>query len=259
MNGTPYVKAETHQSITTIEFYHPQSNSLPAKLLNDLAHEIHRAGTMFETKVIILKSAGDRAFCAGASFDELSAISNVEQGTKFFSGFAHLINAMRKCPKMIIGRIHGKCVGGGVGIAASVDYAIALDKAEVRLSELSLGFGPFVIAPAVERKIGQGAFGALSIDATMWRNAEWCLRKGLFSELHHSVEDMDEAVSRLAFTLSHSSAEAMAELKHILWKGTDNWDILLSERAALSGRLALSEFSKKAIGALSKPPVQKNK
>ena len=259
MNGTPYVKAETHQSITTIEFYHPQSNSLPARLLHDLAHEIHRAGTMFETKVIVLRSAGDRAFCAGASFDELSAISNAEQGTKFFSGFAHLINAMRKCPKMIIGRIHGKCVGGGVGIAASVDYAIALDKAEVRLSELSLGFGPFVIAPAVERKIGTGAFSALSVDAAHWRNAEWCLRKGLFSELHHSVEDMDEAVSRLAYTLSHSSSEAMAELKAVLWKGTDNWDALLTERAALSGKLALTEFSKNAIGALSKPRVEKNK
>lgn len=259
MNGTPYVKAETHQSITTIEFYHPQSNSLPARLLHDLAHEIHRAGTMFETKVIVLRSAGDRAFCAGASFDELSAISNAEQGTKFFSGFAHLINAMRKCPKMIIGRIHGKCVGGGVGIAASVDYAIALDKAEVRLSELALGFGPFVIAPAVERKIGTGAFSALSVDAAHWRNAEWCLRKGLYSELHHSVEDMDEAVSRLAYTLSHSSGDAMAELKAVLWKGTDNWDALLTERAALSGKLALTEFSKNAIGALSKTRVEKNK
>jgi methylglutaconyl-CoA hydratase len=259
MNGIPYVKAETHQSITTIEFHHPQSNSLPASILHDLAHEIHRAGTMFETKVIVLKSAGDRAFCAGASFEELSAIVNPEQGMKFFSGFAHVINAMRKCPKMIIGRIHGKCVGGGVGIAAAVDYAIALDKAEVRLSELSLGFGPFVIAPAVERKVGTGAFSALAIDATMWRNAEWCLRKGLFSELHHSVEDMDEAVSRLAFTLSHSSADAMAELKKVLWRGTDNWDALLLERAALSGKLALSEFSKNVIGALSKPQAQKNK
>jgi methylglutaconyl-CoA hydratase len=259
MNGVPYVKAETHQSITTIEFYHPQGNSLPARLLHDIAHEIHRAGTMFETKVIVLRSAGDRAFCAGASFDELSAIATAEQGTKFFSGFAHVINAMRKCPKMIIGRIHGKCVGGGVGIAAAVDYAIALDKAEVRLSELSLGFGPFVIAPAVERKIGTGAFSALAIDATLWRNAEWCLRKGLYSELHHGIEDMDEAVSRLAFTLSHSSAEAMAELKTILWRGTDNWDTLLVERATLSGKLVLSEFSKKAIGALSKPQSQKNK
>lgn len=259
MNGIPYVKAETHQSITTIEFYHPQSNCLPAKLLHDLAHEIHKAGTVFETKVIILKSAGERAFCAGASFEELSAIKSSEEGLNFFSGFAHVINAMRKCPKMIIGRIHGKCVGGGVGIAAAVDYAIALDKAEVKLSELSIGFGPFVIAPAVERKIGTGAFSALAIDATLWRSAEWCLRKGLFSELHHSVEDMDEAVSRLAYTLSHSSAEAMAELKGVLWKGTDHWDALLHERAAISGRLALTEFSKKAISAIGKTQNVKGK
>lgn len=252
MNGFPYVKAETHQSITTIEFYHPQGNSLPSKILHDLAHEIHKAGTMYETKVIILRSAGERAFCGGASFEELTAISSADEGLKFFSGFAHVINAMRKCPKMIIGRIHGKCVGGGVGIAAAVDYAIALDKAEVKLSELSLGFGPFVIAPAVERKIGLGAFSALAIDATLWRNAEWCLRKGLYAELHHSIEDMDEAISRLAYTLSHSSAEAMAELKSILWKGTDHWDTLLQDRAAISGRLAQSDFSKNAISTLGK-------
>jgi methylglutaconyl-CoA hydratase len=247
MNGTPYVRSETHQSVTTIEFFHPQSNSLPAKLLHDLAHEIHVAGTMFATKVIVLKSAGERAFCAGASFEELSAISGREEGMKFFSGFGHVINAMRKCPKIIIGRIHGRCVGGGVGIAAATDYAIALDKAEIKLSELSIGFGPFVIAPAVERKIGTAAFSAIAIDATMWRSAEWCLRKGLYAELHHSLEDMDEAVSRLAGTLAHSSMEAMAELKTILWKGTDHWDHLLHERAAISGRLAMSDFAKTAI------------
>ncbi|HUQ64629.1 MAG TPA: enoyl-CoA hydratase/isomerase family protein [Flavitalea sp.] len=257
MNGVPYVKAETHQSITTIEFYHPQSNSLPAKLLHELAHEIHKAGTMFETKVIVLKSAGEKAFCAGASFDELSAINSKEAGLQFFSGFAHVINAMRKCSKMIIGRIHGKCVGGGVGIAAAVDYAIASDKADVKLSELSIGFGPFVIAPAVERKIGIGAFSALAIDSTLWRNAEWCLRKGLYAEMHHSVEELDEAVSRLAYTLSHSSADAMAELKGILWKGTENWDILLHERAATSGRLAMSEFSKKAMATVDKTQKEK--
>ncbi|MBL7698415.1 MAG: enoyl-CoA hydratase/isomerase family protein [Chitinophagaceae bacterium] len=252
MNGTPYVKSETHQAITTIEFYHPQSNSLPAKLLQEIAHEIYAAGAAFDTKVIVLRSAGERAFCAGASFDELLAINNEKDGHQFFSGFAHVINAMRKCPKFIIGRIHGKCVGGGVGIAAAVDYAIALDKGDVKLSELSIGFGPFVIAPAVERKIGIAAFGALAIDATLWRNAEWCHRKGLYSELHHTVEEMDEAVARLANTLAHSSPEAMAELKKVLWKDTDHWDTLLEQRAAVSGRLALSDFSKKAIAQIKK-------
>jgi methylglutaconyl-CoA hydratase len=252
MNGQAYVRSETHQSITTIEFFHPQSNSLPSKLLHDIAHEVHRAGTEFNTKVIVLRSAGDRAFCAGASFEELSSLKTHEEAVKFFSGFAHVINAMRKCPKMIIGRIHGRCVGGGVGIAAAADYAIALEGAEIKLSELSIGFGPFVIAPAVERKIGTGAFSALAIDATMWRKAEWGLRKALYAELHHSVEELDEAVSKLAFTLSHSGTDAMAELKRVLWKGTEHWDQLLHERAAISGRLALSEFSKNAIERLKK-------
>jgi methylglutaconyl-CoA hydratase len=247
MDGQPYVRSETHQHITTIEFYHPQGNSLPSKLLRELANEIHKAGIDFNTRVIVLRSAGEKAFCGGASFDELVAIKSKEEGTKFFSGFGQVINAMRKCPRMIIARVQGKCVGGGVGIVAAADYAIALEGAEVKLSELSLGFGPFVIAPAVQRKIGMGAFSALSIDATMWRKAEWALRKGLFSELHHSIAEVNEAVSRLAFTLARSSTDAMAELKEVLWKGTEDWDGLLQERAEISGRLAMSDFSKAEI------------
>ena len=252
MTGEPYVKSETHQSITTIEFYHPQSNSLPAAILHQIAHAIHNAGVDYSTRVIVLKSAGDRAFCAGASFEELSAIRTADDGLTFFSGFAHVINAMRKCPKLIITRVHGKAVGGGVGIIAAADYAIASETAEIRLSELSIGFGPFVIAPAVERKIGLAAFSSLAIDATMWRKAEWALRKGLYSELHHTTEEMDEAVSRLAFTLSRSSNEAMTQLKQVLWHDTDHWDTLLTERAAISGRLALSDFSRNAIAKAGK-------
>jgi methylglutaconyl-CoA hydratase len=247
-----YVKSETHQSITTIEFFHPQSNSLPSALLHALAHEIHNAGTDFNTKVIIIRSAGNKAFCAGASFEELASINTKEKGKEFFSGFAHVINAMRKCPKMIIGRIHGKCVGGGVGVVAAVDYAIALEGADVKLSELSIGFGPFVIAPAVERKIGKASFSHLAIDSTVWRNADWAHRKGLYAELHHDIDGMDEAVARMAFTLSHSNPEAMAELKHMLWEGTENWDKLLADRAAVSGKLVLSEFARNAIGKVKK-------
>lgn len=242
-----HVKTETHQGITSIEFFHPQSNSLPGKILEDLAHEIHFAGTHTETKVIVLKSPGEKTFCAGASFDELVAIKNEAEGLKFFSGFAHVINAMRKCPKLILARVQGKCVGGGVGIVAAADYAIATEGAEVKLSELAVGIGPFVVGPAVERKIGTGAFSALAIDATSWRTSDWAKRKGLFSELHSNLENMDEAIFRLSNTLAHSSPEAMAEMKKIFWKGTENWDSLLTERAAISGKLVLSSFTKSAI------------
>ena len=242
-----YVTSHIEHGINTIEFFHPQSNSLPGKILADLAKEIHSAGTHDDTLVIILKSAGDKSFCAGASFDELASISTAEEGLQFFSGFANVINAMRKCPKLIIGRIQGRCVGGGVGLAASVDYAIATDKAEVKLSELAVGIGPFVVGPAVERKIGTAAFSALAIDAAMWRNADWAKRKGLFAETHETVEAMDESVYKMATTLSHSSPEAMREMKNIFWKGTDNWDELLMERAAISGRLVLGDFTKNAI------------
>lgn len=247
-----FVKSEQHKGITTIEFYHPQSNSLPGKILGELANAIHAAGNDEETKIVLIRSFGEKAFCAGASFEELSAIRTAEEGLKFFSGFAHVINAMRTCPKLIIGRIHGKCVGGGVGLAAAVDYAIATEAAEVKLSELAVGIGPFVVGPAVERKIGLSAFSQLAIDATRWRSAEWARKKGLFSELYTSVEDMDEAISRLAFILVNSSPEAMAELKKVCWKGTEHWDKLLVERAAISGRLVLSEFTRNAIATFKK-------
>jgi methylglutaconyl-CoA hydratase len=242
-----YVKAELHQGVKTIEFFHPQSNSLPGKILEELALAIKHAGDDPNTIVIILRSAGEKAFCAGASFDELIAIKTEAAGLKFFSGFAHVINAIRHCPKFVIGRIHGKCVGGGVGLAAAVDYAIAVEGADVKLSELAVGIGPFVVGPAVERKIGNSAFSQLATDATMWRNADWARRKGLYAELHPNKEDMDESIHRLARTLTHSSPEAMTEMKRIFWQGTEHWDELLLQRAAISGRLVLSDFTKKAI------------
>ncbi len=242
-----YVKSEKHQAITTIEFFHPQSNSLPGKILHDLTIAIQHAEQDPDTKVIVLRSAGDKTFCAGASFDELAAIKNEEEGLKFFSGFANVINAMRTCPKFIIGRIHGKCIGGGVGLAAAVDYAIAMEGADIKLSELAIGIGPFVVGPAIERKIGLSAFSQLAVDAASWRDAQWAGRKGLYTEIYSSVNEMDIAIINLADTLMYSNPEAMSEMKKIFWKGTEHWDKLLLERAAISGRLVLSEFTKKAI------------
>ena len=249
MTQEPHVRSHNEHGITTIEFFHPQSNSLPAKLLAELAREIHFAGTHDETKVIILRSAGNGAFCSGASFDELKAITTEAEGLKFFHGFAELINSMRKCKKLIIARVQGKCVGGGVGLLAAADYAIGVDNAEVRLSELSIGIGPFVVGPVIERKIGVAAFSHLAIDSSLWRNADWARRRGLYAELHTTVENMDESIYRLANKLAHSNPAAMAEMKKIFWKGTEHWDELLKERAAISGNLVLSDFTRKAIAA----------
>ena len=247
-----YVKIDHEHGITTIEFYHPQSNSLPGNLLHDLAQEFYIAGQDNKTKVVVLRSAGDRAFCAGASFEELERVRTEAEGKKFFSGFADVINSMRKCPKLIIGRIQGKCVGGGVGLVAAVDYCIAWEKADVKLTELALGIGPFVVGPAVERKIGASAFSQLAIDATLWRNADWAKKKGLFAEVHENIENMDQAVYRLAGTLAHSSPEAMYELKKAFWKGTEHWDELLAERATVSGKLVVTEHARQAIAAVKK-------
>ncbi|MEO0472207.1 MAG: enoyl-CoA hydratase/isomerase family protein [Bacteroidota bacterium] len=243
----PYVNCFVNDGIATIEFFHPRSNSLPGDILTNLANTIRSCGNDEGVKVIILRSGGERAFCAGASFDELVAINDAEQGKRFFSGFANVINAARKCPKFIIGRVQGKTVGGGVGVASAVDYCFATQYASVKLSELAIGIGPFVVGPAVERKIGTSAMSQLAIDATEWRSAEWARQQGLFAQVFESTSEMDVAVQALAERLSASNPEAMRLMKQTFWTGTDHWDELLMQRAAMSGKLVLSDFTREAI------------
>ncbi|NBR36800.1 MAG: enoyl-CoA hydratase/isomerase family protein [Chitinophagales bacterium] len=244
---TAYVNAVRQGALEVIEFYHPQSNSLPRTLLTQLAAAITAAGEDAEVKLILLRSRGEKVFCAGASFDELASITTAAEGLRFFSGFAEVINAIRNCPLLVIGRIQGKCVGGGVGLAAAVDYALATDQAHVKLSELAVGIGPFVVGPAVERKIGLSAFSQLAIDATEWRSAEWAHQKGLFAALFADSTGLDEGINRLVAQLLQSSPAALREIKKICWEGTEHWTQLLQHRASISGRLVLSEESKKAI------------
>ena len=245
-----YVKINTENGIGTIEFFHPQSNSLPGEILEKLSDTITEAGKNEEILVVILKSEGDRTFCAGASFDELMAIENEEQGKQFFSGFAMVINAARKCPKFIIGRVQGKAVGGGVGMASATDYCFATKFASVKLSELAIGIGPFVVGSPIERKIGTSAFCQLTINATNWHSADWAREKGLFAEVFESAEEMDVAIQSLAEKLAASNPDSMRELKQVMWEGTDHWDTLLSDRAAMSGKRVLSEFTRKTLTKL---------
>ncbi len=242
-----HIKSNISSGIAIITFFHPQSNSMPGELLRQLASEITKAGNDTNVNVIVLKSEGDKAFCAGASFDELISIKDLETGKKFFSGFAMVINAIRTVPKFVIARVQGKAVGGGVGIACAADYAMAVDSASVKLSELAVGIGPFVVGPPVERKIGTAAFTALTINATEWQTAEWAKEKGLYASIFKTVEELDIAVAELAEKLSKSNPEAMEMLKKVFWKGTENWDTLLIERAEMSGKLVLSEFTINAI------------
>lgn len=242
-----YVTQTLNDGIATIEFFHPQSNSLPGHILNQLAETIAAAGADKNVIAIVLKSGGEKAFCAGASFDELIAIENEAQGKEFFSGFAKVINAMRKCPKFIIGRVQGKTVGGGVGVACSMDYCFATKHASIKLSELAVGIGPFVVGPAVERKVGKGGFSELAIGATEWRDAQWAQNHGMYSEVHESTEAMDAAIDVFIEKVKTFNPEAMAEMKKIFWEGTDHWDTLLVERALISGTLVLSDFTRNAI------------
>ena len=242
-----YVKHNLENHIATIEFFHPEQNSLPGTILAQLANTITEAGTNNEVQVIILKSGGDRTFCAGASFQELIAIDDAATGKVFFSGFANVINAMRKCPKFIIGRIQGKTVGGGVGIAASTDYCMATQFASIKLSELNVGIGPFVVSPAIERKMGVSALSQIAIDANAFYDANWAREKGLFAQVFETIAEMDEAVQAFAEHLCTYNPEAMREMKKVFWRGTDNWDELLAERAAISGRLVLSDFTKEKL------------
>ncbi|WP_109302145.1 enoyl-CoA hydratase/isomerase family protein [Aquimarina sp. AU474] len=249
-NGSLYVNIENH--IATIEFGHPASNSFPSELLERLTGAFDELSNTKDVHVIVLKSEGDRAFCAGASFDELMAISNLEEGKQFFSGFANVINAMRKCKKPIIGRIQGKTVGGGVGLASACNYCLATEAASIKLSELAIGIGPFVIEPAVSRKIGLAAFETLAWDASQWKNAYWAKENGLFSRVFETITELDKEVQLFAEKLASYNPKATQQMKKVLWKATDHWDELLLDRAAISGELVLSEFTRKALEKFKK-------
>lgn len=238
--------------IATLEFGHPASNSFPSDLLNRLTNELNSLSNNSAVSVIILKSSGTGPFCAGASFDELLAVSNLDEATKFFSGFANVLNAMRTCSKIIIGRIHGKAVGGGVGITAACDYALATTESSLKLSEIAIGIGPFVIEPAVTRKIGKSAMTEMTLDASEWKTATWANRKGLYAKVFESTGELDLEITAFANKLASYNPEALIEMKKVLWEGTENWDILLYKRAEISGKLSLSDFSKKALNQFKK-------
>jgi methylglutaconyl-CoA hydratase len=245
MEGSVITSLDQH--IATITFEHPAHNSLPGDLLAQLALQIKKAGESTEAHVLILQSGGDRTFCAGASFDELMTIRDAEEGKNFFLGFAHVINAIRKCPKLVIGRVQGKAIGGGVGIAAAVDYCMTTTYGSVKLSELALGIGPFVVGPAIERKIGLSAFSQLAINAAEWQTATWAKEKGLYHEVFDSIEQLDEYIGHFSRTLATGSKSALLALKQMLWHDTQHWDQLLDERAAISGRLVITEAAQEAI------------
>jgi len=233
--------------IATVEFGHPASNSFPSVLLKRLADEITSLSQNSEVNVILLKSQGEKAFCAGASFDELLEVSNYDEGAVFFSGFANVINAMRKCPKLIIGRIQGKAVGGGVGLAAACDYAMATVESAVKLSEFTIGIGPFVIAPAVERKMGKAALAEMTLAGDEWKNAYWAQEKGLYAKVFETIADLDKEMELFTAKLASYNPEALTEMKKVLWEGTQNWDTLLADNAKISGRLVLSDFTREAL------------
>ena len=247
-----YVTQHIQNNIATIEFFHPEQNSLPGHILAQLVETIINVGHNDDVKVVILKSGGDRTFCAGASFKELMAIDDAETGKTFFLGFANVINAMRQCPKFIIGRIQGKTVGGGVGIAAATDYCMATQYAAIKLSELNVGIGPFVVSPAIERKIGISAMSQIAIDANAFYDANWAREKGLYASVYESIDTLDEAVHAFAEQLCTYNPEAMIEMKKVFWRGTADWDLLLAERAAVSGRLVLSDFTKETLKKFKK-------
>ncbi|WP_147678431.1 enoyl-CoA hydratase/isomerase family protein [Algibacter pacificus] len=242
-----YVRLNIENKVGYIEFYHPNRNSMPSDILELLAQTIKSAGENKAINVIVLKSGGDRTFCAGASFNEIITIEDEEAGFKFFSGFANVINAMRKCPKLIIGRVQGKSVGGGLGLAAATDYCLATQYAAIKLSELSIGIGPFVIEPAVSRRIGKTAMAQMTIDAETFFSSEFAKEKGLFSEVFNTTEELDASVKNLAEKLAGYNPEALKEMKNVIWEGTNHWDDLLSERAKISGKLVLSKFTKKTL------------
>ncbi|MEE9362379.1 MAG: enoyl-CoA hydratase/isomerase family protein [Cellulophaga sp.] len=249
-NGSLFTKIEN--TIATVEFGHPASNSFVGELLERLTKELGLLSSNTAVSLIILKSEGDKTFCAGASFDELIAVSNSIEGKKFFSGFANVINAMRRCSKIIVGRVQGKAVGGGVGLIAACDYVFATEAASIKLSELTIGIAPLVIAPAVERKVGKAGFAELALSPTEWKTAYWAKEKGLFSKVFDSQKELDKELRIFSEKLASYNSEALGYMKQTLWRGTEDWDTLLLNQAELSGTLVLSNFTKEALQKFKK-------
>jgi len=237
--------------VRTITFGHPAHNSFPVKQLRALVAALDTAGDDDDTRAILLRSMGERTFCAGANLDELLAIDKAKAAKEFFMGFANLLLAMRRCPKPIVVAVQGKAIGGGVGIAATADYCLATEAASVKLSELAIAIGPFVILPALVRKMGVAAATELSID-TEWHDAHWAQAKGLYQRVYPTFAELTEAAEALANKLAGYSLKASGELKTTLWHGTNHWPALLEERAGVSGRLVLSEEAKVALAAFKK-------
>jgi len=240
------VSTQVADGIGLIEFHHPKGNSLPGALLRALAAAVKAMGEDPAVRVIGLRSAGVGPFCAGASFDELVAISDATQGQEFFSGFSRVILAMIRAPKLVVTRVQGRAAGGAVGLIAASDYALASTKGWTKLSELAVGIGPFVVGPVIERKIGLAAYSQMAVDAD-WRDAAWSETAGLYARVLESEVLLEEAFTAQLRTLAASNPEAMALMKQVFWQGTERWESLLAERAAMSGRLVLSEFTRGAI------------
>jgi methylglutaconyl-CoA hydratase len=249
-NGS--IHTSINNKIATIEFGHPSGNSFPSKLLQLLTAEFNKLSSNNQISIIVLKSKGEKVFCAGASFDELLAVSDLEEGARFFSGFANVINAMRKCSKLIIGRVQGRTVGGGVGLASACDYVFATSDSSIKLSEFTIGIGPFVIAPAVERKVGANGLAELTLAGDEWQTAEWAKQKGLYAKVFNNLDELDKQLDLFTNKLSNYNPEALSEMKKVLWEGTENWETLLYERAAISGKLVLSDFTKQALQQFKK-------
>ena len=241
-----FVNQELKNSISEITFGHPKSNSLPGEILELLAQTILNEGAKTEVKAILLKSGGEKAFCAGASFDELLSIDELENSKKFFGGFAKVLNAMRSCGKLVIVRVQGKTTGGGVGIACAADYCFATKDAALALTELNLGIGPFVIGPYVERKMGKSAYAAMSIDAD-FRSAEWCKQHDVYHSVSENIEMMDEEISKFLEKLSARSSDALSLIKKVSWEGTEHFEELMPERILMSASLILEDSAKKNI------------
>lgn len=249
---TGFIRTNIHKGVAYVSFSHPASNSFPSSLLAKLVTELEQCDLNQDVKIIVLKSEGTTTFCAGASFDELLQIATFEQGTRFFSGFANVINAMKNCSKLIIGRVHGKAVGGGVGLAAACDYAFGTLESSIKLSEIAIGIGPFVIEPAVTRKMGKNALTTLTLNPTNWQSASWAKENGLFAKIFESIEDLDQHIELFTENLATYNPDALTEIKKVFWQNTHHWDTLLHERAAISGKLVLSDFTKNALQKFKK-------
>lgn len=230
---------------------------------------IHEAIDLFSNidpgaaRVLVLRGSG-KNFCAGADLNWMSRMVSYtrDENIRDSSLLAKMFALMNDCPVPVVGRIHGAAIGGGVGLVAVCDVAIASSDTKFGLSEVKLGILPAVISPYVIAKIGETHARALFLTGERFE-AERAMRIGLVHRVVDSVAELDAAVYETVTQLKTSGPEAVRECKKLIAHvaGSERADAIpytieaiATRRVSEEGQAGMQAFLRKELA----PWISKN-